>query len=452
MKICFFAILLTCCCFCAGQATPKEITNSDVIQMTKAGIADGTIILVIQRGPAKFDTSPQGLIALKAGGVSDKVLDAILASTGVAGDGGTSQAEPNAARALFQKALRALGPPESFAVIHSVRWTAAETQVRQGKSASFERSLVKVYPDRVSISLKTATGALQRQVITPELNYRRIGDMMTAVPDADLKSFRDQLPFDTIYIAQHPQEFTVTSNKGSLSGAEMEELTISKGGASIIWVVNPENGRILSYRLSGPSGVVEVDLSDWRPVGGISVAFKRHTITPSYTTDEALDDYVLNPPIDELEFQRPAQPVTQGLTLRILQSQSMPYVRESNGGISTNCNIVGTANTSAFANSVGSTTFGNATTTSNQHMSCSSYDTTIRWPHVLNVMFAEGSDGISYMIACDRAWRWSKCVPLRAGDTFNARFTTKGVEVEAFSAKGKEENPTYQVLQSRAMR
>ena len=48
--------------------------------MTKAGIGEQTIILAIQHGPVKFDTSPQALITLKTGGVSDQVLNAILAS------------------------------------------------------------------------------------------------------------------------------------------------------------------------------------------------------------------------------------------------------------------------------------------------------------------------------------------------------------------------------------
>ena len=85
-------------------------------------------------------------------------------------------------------------------------------------------------------------------------------------------------------------------------------------------------------------------------------------------------------------------------------------------------------------------------------MTCNSYDTTIRWPHVLNVMFAQASDGNSYIIACDRAWRWSKCVPLRAGDVFKAHFTDKGIEVEAISVKINDESPTYHILQSRASR
>jgi hypothetical protein len=121
-----------------GQAAPTEITNSDVISMTKAGIGEQTIILAIQRGPVKFETSPQALIALKAGGVSDLVLNAILAS--VTSKGQVSpEAQSFDAPALFQKALDAIGPHDKLASIHSVRWVGADLQ---GAKEETERSSV----------------------------------------------------------------------------------------------------------------------------------------------------------------------------------------------------------------------------------------------------------------------------------------------------------------------
>jgi len=100
----------------------------------------------------------------------------------------------------------------------------------------------------------------------------------------------------------------------------------------------------------------------------------------------------------------------------------------------------------------GNSTFGNATTNLGLTMNCNSYDTTIRWPHVLNAMLVEASDGNAYIIACDRAWRWSKCVPLRAGEVFNAQHTSKGMAVQAFNTKGQESEPTYTILQSKSLR
>jgi hypothetical protein len=442
------AICFACCSFGHGQGNPKEITNSDVIHMVKAGIADDTIILAIKLGPVSFDVTPQGLIDLKTAGVSDKILNAIIASSAVP-DHVAGVGNQQTAQAIFDKVVGALGDRNAIAAVHSVRWNATETHVAQGKSASFEREIVRILPDRVSMTLKAdSSGAVQRQVITPDFNYRTISGTTTTIPSTDLEFDRKQLSLDTLFVAQHPQEFTVAVSAGTSSGGDVD-LTISRDGATVVWNVDPQTSRIVGYSLTRPTGVEKGEYSDWRTVNGVLVAFKRHIVLPTLMEDITLTDFEVNPSLDEHIFDRPAQSIAQGLTLRVLQEQSVPYVQESGGGISTSCNIDGSANTSAYANSVGNSTFGNATTTSNQHMNCSSYDTTMRWPHVLNVMFAAGSDGNSYLIACDRAWRWSKCVPLKVGDVFNARFTNGGIQVDSVNTKGKEESPTYRVLQSR---
>jgi hypothetical protein len=418
--------------------------------MTKAGIGEQTIILAIQRGPVSFDTSPQALIALKNAGVTDQVLNAILASA--TSKSQTSTVTQSAdAHALFEKALDAIGPHGTLAAIHSYRWKGNIVQTVQGRTISFDRETVKIYPASVCTTLRTSTGQVSRQVITPEFSYRSSGKTTNEVPPADLETMRDNFWFDPIYVAQHAEDFRVTLPEENRSGSDASQrLQISGHGKNIIWVIDLQTGRLLSTSQQNASGEQVIEFSDWRMVAGVYVSFKRHESESGRISDFVVREYEINPVVDEALFERPAQNPSQGLTLKILQSQSVPYVQESGGGISTSCNIMGTANTSAYANTVGNSTFGNATTNSDQHMSCSSYDTTMRWPHILNVMFAQASDGNSYIIACDRAWRWSKCVSLRAGELFNARFTEKGIEVEAFNTKGKEENPTYHVLQSKA--
>ena len=451
LALCLFASQLA-----MGQTAPTEITNADVISMTKAGIGEPTVIIAIQHGPVKFDTSPQALIALKGAGVSDPVLNAILTSAN-----SNNQASPEvqsaSAQVLFQKALTAFGPHEKLVAILSIRWKGTLAQSFQGETRSFERETVTVYPNRVYTALRAATGQLSKQVITPEFNYRSSGTTTISVPPADLETMREALSFDPIYIAQHAGDYTVTAPEANQPGnAQPNRMQISSNGKNIIWEVDPQTGRLLSTRLNTASGEEATDYSDWRLVGGVYFPFKRHVSVSGRTNDFTITDYELNPVVDPTLFQRPTQTQTQtasqGLTLKILQEQSVPYTQESGRGISTSCNIVGTANTSAYVNAYGNSAYGNATTNSNQRMSCNSYDTTIRWPHVLNVMFVEASDGNSYIIACDAAWAWSKCVPLRAGDTFNARFTNRGLEVAAFDTKGKEKNPTYQILQSKSSR
>jgi len=449
----FLALFVLVSSLVSGQDTRGPITNADVIGMAKSGIGEDTIVLVIKQGPDKFDTSPQALIELKNAGVTDQVLNAMLAASKSESGETDAEAKRTNGAALLQKALNAIGPRESLAVIHAVRWTASQTESAQGSTRLFERELVKVYPDRVYLNIRTSTGSSQKQVITPEFGYRSSGKMITAVPPADLDTFRQQLVFDTLDIAQHAEEYTATSDGVErVGGVAAERLRIGKPGAEILWKIDSQTGRLLSSTVQTPSGEVITDFSDYRLVGGIYVAFKRHVTEPARTFDFDIKEYEINPAIDETLFQRPSEIAAEGLKLKVLQATSVPYTQESGGGISTSCNIVGSANTSITANTIGSTTFGNGTTSSNMRMNCNSYDRTIRWQHVLNTMFVEASDGNAYIIACDAAWRWSKCVWLRTGQVFNARFTEKGIEVQVFYSNGKEGEPVYQVLQSKSLR
>jgi outer membrane lipoprotein SlyB len=60
----------------AAAAAP--MTNDDVIRMVKGGLGEATVIQAINAGEPGFDTSPDGLVRLKQGGVSDAVIQRIL--------------------------------------------------------------------------------------------------------------------------------------------------------------------------------------------------------------------------------------------------------------------------------------------------------------------------------------------------------------------------------------
>jgi len=64
------------------KVAKKTLTDIDVINMVNAGLADTTIVLDIQTSPTAFDTSPQALVFLQRGGVSQTVIDAMLTAAG----------------------------------------------------------------------------------------------------------------------------------------------------------------------------------------------------------------------------------------------------------------------------------------------------------------------------------------------------------------------------------
>src|SRR5687767_12885282 len=60
------------------SAATAELTNNDVVEMTKSGLAAEVIIAKIKTSPSRFDTSPLTLAKLKEAGLSDAVLTAMV--------------------------------------------------------------------------------------------------------------------------------------------------------------------------------------------------------------------------------------------------------------------------------------------------------------------------------------------------------------------------------------
>ena len=67
---------------CAALAAP--MTNEDVIKMVKGGLGEATVLQAIDAAEPGFDTTPDGLVKLKQGGVSDKVIQHLMTRKGAA--------------------------------------------------------------------------------------------------------------------------------------------------------------------------------------------------------------------------------------------------------------------------------------------------------------------------------------------------------------------------------
>ena len=59
---------------------PAGIGNADVQAMVEAAFSDSTIISVIGANDVQFDLSPRALVALKGAGVSEQVIEAMIAA------------------------------------------------------------------------------------------------------------------------------------------------------------------------------------------------------------------------------------------------------------------------------------------------------------------------------------------------------------------------------------
>lgn len=76
MRKCFFAVVFLV--FCSQLFAQQALDNNAVVKLIRAGLSDDLIVNTINLSPGNYDTSANGLIALKKASASDKVIGAIL--------------------------------------------------------------------------------------------------------------------------------------------------------------------------------------------------------------------------------------------------------------------------------------------------------------------------------------------------------------------------------------
>lgn len=71
-------IVLVAACSAFGQR--EVLSNTEVIEMTKAGLPSTVILTKIKGAEGRFDVSVNGLVEMKKAGVSDDIISALLES------------------------------------------------------------------------------------------------------------------------------------------------------------------------------------------------------------------------------------------------------------------------------------------------------------------------------------------------------------------------------------
>jgi len=68
----------------APQPAQQVLNNDAIIKLVKAGLSDDLIVNTIGTSPGAYDVSPDGMIALKSAGISDRVVAAMEAKASAA--------------------------------------------------------------------------------------------------------------------------------------------------------------------------------------------------------------------------------------------------------------------------------------------------------------------------------------------------------------------------------
>jgi hypothetical protein len=81
--------------FCPLLVAQQTMNNDAIIKLVKAGLSEDLIISTVNGSTGQYDTSADGIIALKTAGVSDKVVAAIVMKA--SGGGAAAPAKPTLA-------------------------------------------------------------------------------------------------------------------------------------------------------------------------------------------------------------------------------------------------------------------------------------------------------------------------------------------------------------------
>lgn len=508
--------LCSCLAFSITLLAQDALNNETILKLVKAGISDDTIVGMVYQQSSKYSVSADDIAALKKGGVSERVIAAMViksGSTRAVTPPSQPHWKDRAEYDLYQAITREQDPSNRMALLNSwkERYPASDfVQLRNTAIVQFHAQARQ--PDKVMSSGAEALQAnpqdltaMYLMALNVQLLPKPTGDDLAAgekaangmltnagtffdasrkpanSTDAAWSSARTQaetLAHTTLgWIAlQRNDDSTAETeltkalqlgpNASTASGWPVDSAQLSSwlGTAIAHESIRQNNPQRYPEALFQFARAASLDPSQGGLLPAAQQPFDTYFVdayTKFHGQDasgmEQLRQLAKAQPFPPAGFtiatiNHPAQSADDGFKFKVLQSESVPYVVQTGGGISTNCQISGTTNTTFSAITMGNSTFGNATINPNLRMNCSSTDNTVRWTHVLNAMLVEASDGNAYIIACDRAWRWSKCSALRPGDVFSARQTDKGFVVQFLNAKSEEKEATYSVLQAKSLR
>src|SRR5438067_2226741 len=76
----WLALLLLIVTGVSAQQKNPALTNDDILKMVKGGLQETTVLNAVAANETDFDVSAKALLDLKQAGISDKIIDAMLAA------------------------------------------------------------------------------------------------------------------------------------------------------------------------------------------------------------------------------------------------------------------------------------------------------------------------------------------------------------------------------------
>ena len=225
-----------------------------------------------------------------------------------------TQTDPKA-RALVEKFVDAVGGATKLAGVKALHQVVSATQQTPQGPMNLTNDTTIQFPDklRAAVTSEQLPGQMLI-VVTPSTAFMSMPGAGTRDMPSSLKQSRlNSLKRDWLPLAQHAADPAYVFTLGGtqrVGDADAQVVNIFGGGVSVKWALDPQSGRLLraSYDDVGQRGPVQraIDYSDWRPVEGLTVPFKRSgTENGEPSTSEEIQKYEINPPIDDKLFEKP---------------------------------------------------------------------------------------------------------------------------------------------------
>jgi zinc protease len=289
------------------QAEIKKVTAADTNRVALKYLHKDQLAILVVGNPAEFDKP------LSSRGPVKEIDITIPPPPGAKEESKPSASNPEG-KALAAKVADAMGGLPKLKSVKTLRASIAESE-EGGPATPVDVSIA--FPDSMHVDVQTPQGALAI-VSTPDTAFMNMAGMgMRSMPPAQKSEMMAQLHHDLVYVAQHVDDPAFSfSAAGTEKVGDVDAAIVDIGGAIpwLRWYVDPKTGRILreKYKGLGQSGEFdgETDLSDWRPVDGLTMPYIHKNKQNGQDTSTAEYKKIeINPALDPKLFEKPpAQP------------------------------------------------------------------------------------------------------------------------------------------------
>lgn len=214
---------------------------------------------------------------------------------------------------LIALAVEALGGAEAVDGMQALeREMTLQLMTPQGMFNVPARSVI-AFPDRMRQEMSTPAGEMVFAV-AGDRGWASSPQGVFDLPAAQLQEVRERLERDLLVILRgrgEPGFEAAAVGTEEVGEVTVEQVQVRSGELVTTLGIDPESGRVLlqSYRGAGPGGApaeVVYRFSDFRPAGDLVYPFTvERLIDGEPAGGAAIENVVVDPPLDEMAFSRP---------------------------------------------------------------------------------------------------------------------------------------------------